>query len=168
MAVAQFDGAAGVGGASSRLVEALTVTTEEWALICSPRGRGSELYDLRSDPRQEKNVIAEHADVARELHGALLRFLEESGASAARVEPFRGDPVASGETSEPAALADDVALWVFEDERGLPIAFRSEAAAKAHASGRSLRESTYGALRAAHPKALLHTPTQYYWLSDLA
>ena len=168
MAVAQFDGAAGVGGLSSRLVEALTVTTEDWALICSPRGRPSELYDLRLDPRQERNVIEREVDAARALHAELIRFLESSGASPARIEPFRGDVVASGESPAPPALPDDTALWVFQDERGLPISFRSEAAAKAHAGGRALTQTTFGALRAENPKALLHTPTQYYWLSDLA
>jgi hypothetical protein len=165
---AAFDGAAGVGTASTRLVEALTVTAEEWSLISSPQGRPSELYDLRDDPYQERNRIAERPEVARELHRALLRFLEESGAAPARMAPFRGDPVASGETPEPPALAEDTPLFVAADDRGLPIAFRQAEGARALGGGRPPRQTTFGALRREQPRTLLHTPTQYYWLSDLA
>ena len=70
--VATFDGAAGGDTDTTRLVEALTVTTEEWALISSPRGRPSELYHLCNDPAQERNVLTEHPAVARDLHAALL------------------------------------------------------------------------------------------------
>jgi arylsulfatase A-like enzyme len=171
---AAFDGAAGVGTTSTRLVEALTVTTEEWALICSPHGRPSELYDLRADPRQERNVVVEHHDVARDLHAALIRFLEGTGATEARIAPFRGDALRSGDEPEPPALDDATPLYVVEDPHGLPIAFRAEAAARSiglagrEAHGGGVWHTTFGDLRRANPHALLHTPTQYYWLSDLA
>ncbi|HXI16735.1 MAG TPA: sulfatase [Chloroflexota bacterium] len=175
MAVAQFDGAAGgtaTGTVSSRLIEALTVTTEEWALVCSPRGRPSELYDLRVDLKQDHNVIASQPEVARQLHGALLAFLEKSGASEARIAPFRGDPLTSGDAPEPPAMDDESALYVFEDTRGTPIAFRDERVAQTHAAGAGagvseVRMTTFGALRRENPKALLHSPTQYAWLEDL-
>ena len=164
---AAFDGAAGVGTAPGRLVEALTVTAEDWALVRSPNGRPCELYDLTADPGQERNVIGTHPDVARELQDALIRFLEGAGTAPARIAPFRGDPLDSAATPEPAALAADTALFVFQDARGLPIAFATEAAARASAGGAGLRQTTFGALRDEHPRALLHTPTQYYWLEDL-
>jgi arylsulfatase A-like enzyme len=165
---AAFDGAAGVGGAASRLVEALTVTTEEWALVRSPNGRRCELYHLEADPGQGRNVVDDHPGVARELQAALVRFLEGTGAAPGRVAPFRGDPLASAAQREPAALAEDAPLFVFRDPRGLPIAFPAEEVARAHAPGAALRQTAFGALRREHPEALLHTPTQYYWLEDLA
>ena len=76
-------------------MEALTVTTEEWALISSPRGRPSELYHLCNDPAQARNVLTEHPAVARDLHAALLAFLESVGTAEPRIAPFRGDVTAS-------------------------------------------------------------------------
>jgi arylsulfatase A-like enzyme len=173
---AAFDGAAGVGtsgaaSVSTRLVEALTVTTEEWALICSPQGRASELYDLRADPRQERNVLHEQPEIARDLHAALLRFLETTGgtgASPARIAPFRGDPLRTGDELGPPALPDETPLYVARDSRGVEIAFRSTATASELTGTAAPRQTTFGALRRENPHALLHTPTQFYWLSDLA
>jgi arylsulfatase A-like enzyme len=177
---AAFDGAAGMGTpgrVSSRVVEALTVTTEEWALICSPRGRSSELYDLRVDPRQAHNVIETQAEIARELHAALLRFLENSGgatagatagAAPARIAPFRGDPLRSGEEPEPPAMPDETPLYVVRDPRGIEIAFPSAETAAGLTGDTAPAATTFGALRRANPQALLHTPTQFYWLADLA
>jgi arylsulfatase A-like enzyme len=180
---AAFDGAAGAaapgaaaaaGVRPTRLVEALTVTTEEWALVCSPRGRPSELYDLRADRRQERNAIAEQPEVARDLHDALLRFLEEVGAAEGRIAPFRVDVTRSDAEPEPPALADSAPLYVFEDARGVSFAFTSESVARSLGAGIAgpgaaarPRETTAGDLRRANPRALVHTPTQYYWISDL-
>ena len=36
-----------------------------------------ELYDLESDPRQEKDVSADNKDVVEELHGNYVKLLEE-------------------------------------------------------------------------------------------
>jgi arylsulfatase A-like enzyme len=167
MQAAAFDGAAGLGSASSRLVEALTVTTNDWSLICSPQGRPSELYDLAADPRQERNVLDDRPEIARDLHAALVRFLEGSDAIEPRIAPFRGDPLRSGAEPEPPAFEDGAPLYVFEDARGLPIAFSAEAAARTYAGQSAVRTTTFGELRRANPHALLHTPTQFYWMSDL-
>ena len=86
----------------------------------------------------------------------------------ARIAPFRGDPLASGEQSEPAALTDDAPLFVFSDPQGLPIAFPTQEAAEANAPGATFRQTTFGALRRETPEALLHSPTQFYRLTDLA
>jgi hypothetical protein len=161
-------------GAASRLIEPLTVTTTDWALICSPRGRPSELYSLRDDPDQTRNVIEAHPDVARELHGALLSFLEGAGgtgASEARIAPFRGDVVTSGAEPEAPALDAVTVLYTVQDERGVTIAFESEQQARTlmrlPASTEGVQTETAGDLRGRLPKALYYTPTQYYWLSDL-
>ncbi len=38
-----------------------------------------ELYNLRDDPSQKANVIAQHPDIARELHADHVKMLEELG-----------------------------------------------------------------------------------------
>lgn len=172
--VAVFDGAAGLGTAS-RLVEPLTVTTAEWALICAPRGRTSELYSLVDDPAQTRNVIDSHPEVAQALHAALLRFLESAGgtgASAARIEPFRMDVTRGDAEPEPPALANDARVFFGQDERGTTIGFATEQQARAllrlpDGSVPVIEAGTAGALHRANPRTLYHTPTQYYWLSDL-
>jgi arylsulfatase A-like enzyme len=169
---AVFDGAAGMG-AASRLVEPLTVTTTDWALICSPRGRPSELYSLTDDPGQTRNVIEAHPDVARELHAALISFLEGaggSGASEARIAPFRGDVLTTGAEPEAPAVEAGTTLYTVQDERGVTIAFETEQQARnlmRLPRGEGVKSETAGELRRRLPKALYYTPTQYYWLSDL-
>jgi arylsulfatase A-like enzyme len=169
--VATFDGAAGGDTDTTRLVEALTVTTEEWALISSPRGRPSELYHLCNDPAQARNVLTEHPAVARDLHAALLGFLESVGTAESRIAPFRGDVTASDAEPAPPTFAADTPLFVAEDAQGTTLTFRSEATARLLGftnGGSSLRRTTFGALARTNPRALFCTPTQYYRLSDLA
>ena len=169
--VATFDGAAATDTDASRLVEALTVTTEDWALISGPRGHPSELYHLGSDPAQERNVLTEHPAVARELHAALLAFLESVGTAESRIAPFRGDVTASDAAPAPPALAADTPLFIAEDAQGTTLTFRSAATARLlgfTSDGSSLRQTTFGALARTNPRALFCTPTQYYRLSDLA
>jgi arylsulfatase A-like enzyme len=55
-----------------------TVTTEDWTLLYDTAPGGSELYNLKSDPKQEKNVIANHQDIARELHQLLVKYLRDA------------------------------------------------------------------------------------------
>jgi arylsulfatase A-like enzyme len=64
-----------------------TITTSEWALLCAVEPGLSELYDLRTDPSQEKNVIKQYPDKARELHKLFLEFLKETNVSPDRVNP---------------------------------------------------------------------------------
>ena len=64
-----------------RLMEkdsSVTVTTHEWSLIYAIEPGLSELYHLSSDPKQEKNVITQHPEVAQELHQQLVKFLRET------------------------------------------------------------------------------------------
>jgi len=65
----------------TRLIEndsSVTVTTHEWSLLYAVEPGLSELFHLSSDPKQEKNVIAEHPEVAQELHQQLVKFLRET------------------------------------------------------------------------------------------
>lgn len=64
-----------------------TVTTDEWSLVYDVNPGLSELYHLPSDPKQEKNVINEHVDVARELHQILVKFMHETNVSSRLIEP---------------------------------------------------------------------------------
>ncbi len=64
-----------------------TVTTKEWSLLYNTEPGLSELYNLKSDPKQEKNVITEHQDKARELHQLLVKYMRETNISAHLLEP---------------------------------------------------------------------------------
>ncbi len=65
----------------------VTVTTEEWSLIYEVDPGLSELYHLPSDPTQEKNIIGERPEVARELHQMLVKFMRETNVATRLVEP---------------------------------------------------------------------------------
>ncbi len=54
-----------------------TITTDQWSLLYSTEPGESWLYHLPSDPKQEKNVAAEHPKVAKALHQHLVRFMRE-------------------------------------------------------------------------------------------
>ena len=56
-----------------------TVTAGEWSLLYTVDPGMSELYHLASDPGQERNVIAQEMETARELHGMLVAFMRETG-----------------------------------------------------------------------------------------
>ena len=157
-----FDGWAG----SDRVVEALTVTDDRWALVASPVGRPSELYDLRSDPEQKRNVLDGNAQGAQDMRNRLVEFLREHGAAPERLAPF------TDEASDPG-LDAGASLWTFEDERGRYIAFPDEqqalalALSKDGSRSRPVTRSTFGDLLAKDPKGLIQTHGQYYWAEDL-
>ena len=64
-----------------------TVTTDEWSLLHDVEPGGSELYNLKSDPDQERNVIAGHMDTAKELHKLLVKFMHETNVPKRLLEP---------------------------------------------------------------------------------
>ncbi|RKX99724.1 hypothetical protein DRP77_12780 [Candidatus Poribacteria bacterium] len=66
-----------------------TITTEEWSLLYSAEGQPVELYNLREDPKQERDVSSEHPDVVKELHGMFVSLLEEAGTDPRYLEPRR-------------------------------------------------------------------------------
>jgi arylsulfatase A-like enzyme len=67
-------------------VSCLTVLTDEWCLLYSPKKKldGSELYHLRSDPTQRRNVMADNRAVAQQLFGLLSGWLDTLAVPAAR------------------------------------------------------------------------------------
>ncbi len=64
-----------------------TVTTEEWTLLYDVEPGGSELYNLKSDPEQNNNVIGKHPDVARELHQLFVKHLRDTNVPKVKIEP---------------------------------------------------------------------------------
>jgi hypothetical protein len=64
-----------------------TINTDEWSLIYSVDEGESWLYHLASDPKQEKNVINEHPEVARDLHQLLVKFMRENNLAPHLLEP---------------------------------------------------------------------------------
>jgi arylsulfatase A-like enzyme len=64
-----------------------TVTTAEWTLIYDIEPGGSELYNLKSDPKQEVNVISKNMDVARELHAIFVKHLKDTHLKQEKLEP---------------------------------------------------------------------------------
>jgi hypothetical protein len=55
-----------------------TITSGNWSLLYSTEDRVPELYDLATDPRQENDLIANHKEVAGELHQYLLKFMRDT------------------------------------------------------------------------------------------
>jgi len=63
-----------------------TVTTEQWSLLYAVEPGLSTLYNLMSDPKQEKNVIVERQDVAHELLQLMIKFMRETNVDARLME----------------------------------------------------------------------------------
>ena len=64
-----------------------TITTDEWSLLYNVDPGESWLYHLPSDPKQEKNVINEHPEVAHQLHKLLVKFMRENNLAPHLLEP---------------------------------------------------------------------------------
>jgi arylsulfatase A-like enzyme len=71
----------------AELPSEVTITTNEWALLYDPAPGFSELFNVKSDPLQKKNIIAKHPDVARELHQLLVKFMHETNVAADLQKP---------------------------------------------------------------------------------
>ena len=56
----------------------ITVTSGEWSFLYSPDSDRSELYNLKSDPRQAQNVISNHPEAAKELHQYLVKLMRDT------------------------------------------------------------------------------------------
>ncbi|MFC1901261.1 sulfatase [Chloroflexota bacterium] len=64
-----------------------TVTTDEWSLLYDCEPGGSELYNLKSDPDQENNIIGKHTDIAKDMHRMLLQFMKDTDVPQRLQEP---------------------------------------------------------------------------------
>jgi arylsulfatase A-like enzyme len=63
-----------------------TIITEEWSLLYSVK-EPAQLYHLPSDPKQEKNVIKDHLEVAKEIHSYFVKFLKDNKTAENLVKP---------------------------------------------------------------------------------
>lgn len=161
---ADFDGTAGLTSPA----EPLTITTRDWAYICPARPEEKrELYDLVNDPGQKNNVYEENPDVAARLHAYLIEFLEKSGASAARVDRYRGL-----DTTPTPLISDETPLYVIEEKGGKRFAFLNRSQAESvlgpDFTTPSVQETTFAALRSDSDNVLVKIHDQFYWPSDLA
>ncbi len=66
-----------------------TITTDRWQLLYSAAGEPLELYDLESDPAENRNVAPQHSSVVAELHRQYVELLESCGTPAHYLEPRR-------------------------------------------------------------------------------
>jgi arylsulfatase A-like enzyme len=67
----------------------LTATTNRWTLIARERGRPAELYDIKSDPRQTRNLARKRPDIVEALQAGALVFLREQNATERYIERYR-------------------------------------------------------------------------------
>ena len=66
-----------------------TITTDRWSLIHNPGDpEADRLYDLRTDPQQQKNVIRDNAKVADRLRASFMEFLEQGGYDMEKLAAF--------------------------------------------------------------------------------
>jgi arylsulfatase A-like enzyme len=158
-----FDGAAGLETPG----EPVTITTPDWAYVCLPQGLGaSELYDLRTDPGQSRNVVDENAEVARGLHNQLVHFLGDHGMPDEMLDRYKaGMPHQSGGAA--ALLAAETLLFAARDDDGRRFAFLSREEAEVCFPNFAFDSITIGDLREADPRALIGVGDQYYWCEDL-
>ena len=86
----------------------LTVTTKERSLILGGPAQLPELYDLKSDPREENNVWWSHVEEGSMLAQSAISFLERQGTPEEYLAPRRmaleefapGPPIEPTETAE--------------------------------------------------------------------
>lgn len=71
----------------SASVQALLFHRNNVVAVASALPGGSELYNLKSDPKQDKNVISQHPDIARELHQLFVKFMRETNVPQRLMEP---------------------------------------------------------------------------------
>jgi arylsulfatase A-like enzyme len=156
-----FDGWAGL----ERFGEPFTVTSEEWAFICPPGGRPRELYDLRRDPAQATNVIAEHPQVALDLHGSLIDWLTSVGMPDERLHAYRDD------AETPGGLPPETPLFTIADATRRVYAFLDEAHAREallpDLPDQEITTTSFGDVLDRSPRALVYVHEQYYWAEDL-
>ena len=64
-----------------------TITTDKWSFLFSADPGMSELFHLESDPNQLTDVLAGHADIAKELHAHLVQFMKDTNLPQHLIEP---------------------------------------------------------------------------------
>jgi len=73
----------------ARKLKPSTLTMDDWALICGAGDFEPELYNLKDDPGQKRNVFSEHREVAERLHRRYVELLEWLGTDEQYLGPRR-------------------------------------------------------------------------------
>lgn len=68
-----------------------SIRTEEYKLIVRGSGQTPELFDLRADPREQRNLAEQEAESAASLRGALEQALAQAAGPAGGKGPVRMD-----------------------------------------------------------------------------
>jgi len=66
----------------------LTVTTPKWTYIAGQRDWEPELYRIKKDPAQKRNLAQEHPKIVRKRQARVLEFMREQGAADEYVAEF--------------------------------------------------------------------------------
>lgn len=82
--------AGGFQDAKGHLNTPLTVTSGRWSLILGVRTKFVELYDLKADPGQKRNVAKKHPQITKRLYRAFMKFLDDLGANTEKFENYPG------------------------------------------------------------------------------
>jgi arylsulfatase A-like enzyme len=64
-----------------------TIVTDRWALLYARENAPIELYDIKSDPFQEKNIASDNNAVVKDLHKRYYQFLKKLGTKASLLKP---------------------------------------------------------------------------------
>ncbi|MFQ6043282.1 MAG: sulfatase [Candidatus Poribacteria bacterium] len=64
-----------------------TITSEEWSLLYAWEGAQVELYNLKSDPKQQTNVVEDNRELAEEMHRWFYELIKSAGTEERLLEP---------------------------------------------------------------------------------
>ncbi len=93
----------------------LTVTSSRYAFFNTAERKGWALFDLKKDPKQNRNIIKKHPEITLRLHRKLLRMLLSLGAPKRLVEAYAKGTM----SAEPQLPAYKLSKRAAVRERGL-------------------------------------------------
>ena len=64
-----------------------TIVTDRWALLYARENAPIELYDMKSDPFQAKNIASDNNAVVKDLHKHYYEFLKKTGTKESLLKP---------------------------------------------------------------------------------
>lgn len=150
-----------------QVLSPVTVTTREWALICSPEASKSELYDLKTDPSQECTVLDENPDVKIELREAFISFMEQMKGRKNITATFKSGKQAVNETLPP-----NLTIYTIRDTRDITYAYLNHAEASQRVSqemtSQKVKPIKFETLQKRDPKAMIFIGQQYYYAKELS
>ncbi|MCX7016526.1 MAG: hypothetical protein NTW86_28875, partial [Candidatus Sumerlaeota bacterium] len=70
----------------------LTATTDRWTYIAAQAEHAAELYDVKKDPGQRRNVADKHRGRLKKMQKDIVAFMREKGAVEDYVAKFEVKP----------------------------------------------------------------------------